>query len=99
MNCEWNWRSRYNVVTMNSSEKAREGWATRQTEINAYEFSVHYSLKGNEPLNLGYCGLGKPCEFRVGMAPTMIDNMINQLLDDPQNGYKDLDKKLYPQFP
>ena len=57
----------------------------RESEINAYHFSVFYSLKGNEPLNLGYCGLGKPCEFRTGMAPVAIDNTINQLLDDPQN--------------
>jgi hypothetical protein len=70
----------------------------RETEVRAYHISVGYALRGNESLNLGHCGKD-PCKFRPGMMGKLKDDMINQLLDDPQNGYTNLEKKLFPEYP
>jgi RHS repeat-associated protein len=69
----------------------------RATETRAYQLSIGISLSGNDPLNYGPCGVQRECKFTPGMMPALRDQLIQDLLNDPRQGYKDLDSVLYPE--
>jgi hypothetical protein len=69
----------------------------RETETRAYSLSIGISLAGNDPLNYGPCGVQKECRFTPGMMPALRDQLIQDLLNDPRNGYGNLTEVLYPE--
>jgi hypothetical protein len=69
----------------------------RETETRAYQLSIGITLAGNDRLNYGPCGVQSECNFKPGIMPALKDQLIQELLNDPKQGYKDLDTVLYPE--
>jgi len=55
-----------------------------QTELNAYRVTQSIQAAANERASYGQCGSGQ-CVFGPGVRNS--DDVINQLLADPRNGY------------
>jgi RHS repeat-associated protein len=69
----------------------------RASETTAYGVSIGISLRGNDTVNYGPCGVQRECKFTPGMMPALKGQLIQDLLNDPRNGYTDLDTVLYPE--
>lgn len=80
-----------------------KGWddslniTNRQSEMRAWQLSISLQVNGNARPNYGSCGVDE-CKFTKSILPATRDRLINQLLDDPRNGYRGMDLKIYPEF-